>query len=68
MKNKTLVTKKHEVSPFKAGLKCELLREGNYKEIHMGVTGEETELYYDIEVMMPSGYKTFARREWFEEE
>ena len=67
MKRQVLVTKKHEVSPFKAGLKCELLREGEYREMHIGVTGVETELDYDIEVLMPSGYKTFARREWFKE-
>ena len=67
MKKQILVTKKHELSPFKAGLKCVLLREGEYKEEFRTIEGRYIEMKYDIEIEMPTGYKTFARREWFEE-
>lgn len=65
MIKKIVTTKKHDTSPFKSGLECQVVRMGEFKETHIAPNGIETVLEYDMEVIMPSGYKTFVRRSWF---
>lgn len=61
-----IITKRCKESPFIEGLRCELLRTGNFEEVHNSHDGSgDIILKYDLKIKLASGMITYARSEWF---